>query len=60
MKIVVKKRGESHLLCNKEKDKWIEDYVDREAAPVSRLEYYLNRLIIYRRFRADEQAYPNG
>jgi hypothetical protein len=32
MKLAAEKQRETHFLCNEEKDKWIEDYVERETA----------------------------
>jgi hypothetical protein len=32
MKLAAEKRREMHLLSNEEKEKWIEDYVERETA----------------------------
>jgi len=31
-KLSVEKRQETHFLSNEEKEKWIEDYVERETA----------------------------
>jgi hypothetical protein len=30
-KLAAMKREETHFLCNEEKEKWIEDYVERET-----------------------------
>ena len=31
-KLVAEKRPETHILSNEDKEKWIEDYVERETA----------------------------
>jgi hypothetical protein len=35
-KLAVEKRHDTHLLCNEEEEKWIEDYVVRETAGASK------------------------